>query len=121
MFAETYAAPRLNNLSLGVMPPAGWAYVAFAMFSLIWAMDAPTASQHLLTLVQLFVIALLVGDYVVKQPAIVRPLLWIYSLSAAATAMVAILTYLGGGWPLPEFAQSRVRTLPSLQPCCFRR
>ena len=45
VFAVTYAAPRLNNLSLGVMPPAGWAYVAFAMFSLIWAMDAPTASS----------------------------------------------------------------------------
>ena len=114
VFAVTYAAPRLNNLSLGVMPPAGWAYVAFAMFSLVWAMDAPTASQQLLTLLQLFVIALLVGDYVVKQPAIVRPLLWIYSLSAAATAAVGILTYLGGG-----VADARVGAIESQNPAQF--
>jgi len=96
LFAVTYGVPRLGRLEFKVMPPAAWSYVAWAIVSVAWAIDAGIAWTHLQTLIQLFLIAFLVASLVVQRPAIVRPLLWVYSLSAAATALVGIQSYLGG-------------------------
>ena len=97
LFAVCYGVPRLGNLALGAMPHAAWAYLAWAVLSLGWAIDPGTAVQHLSTLVQLFVIAVLIADFVVRHPTILRPVLWVYSLSAAITALIGILSYLGQG------------------------
>lgn len=93
LFAVSYGAPRIGRLTFGLMPPAAWAYLAWAMVSLGWAIDPNTAWGELSTLLQLFLIAFLVADYVVQDPSIVRPLLWVYSLSAAATAVVGIAVF----------------------------
>lgn len=98
LFAVTYGVPRLGRLALGVMPPAAWAYLAWAILSLGWAINADEAWLQLPTLIQLFLIAVLVSDYVVQQPAIVRPVLWAYSLSAAATALIGIEAYIAQGF-----------------------
>jgi O-antigen ligase len=97
LFAATYGLPRIGNLALGSMPPAAWAYVAWALVSLGWAIDPDTTWAQLPTLVQLFLIALLVADFVARQPNIIRPVLWVYSVSAAATASIGILGYAGLG------------------------
>lgn len=99
LFAATYGLPRIGHLALGSMPSAAWAYLAWAMVSLGWALDPDTTWAHLPTLLQLFLIALLVADFVARQPTIIRPVLWVYSISAAATAAIGILGYagLGGG------------------------
>lgn len=97
LFAVTYGVPRLGHLALGAMPAAAWAYLAWAILSVGWAIDLDTASGELPTLIQLFLIALLVADFVVQRPTIVRPALWAYSLSAAATALLGIVYFVGLG------------------------
>jgi O-antigen ligase len=97
LFAVSYGAPRLGRLAFGAMPPAAWAYFAWALISLGWAVDPNVAWAELSTLIQLFVIALLVADFVIRRPSIVRPLLWAYSISAAASAIVGIVVFIDVG------------------------
>lgn len=93
LFVVTYGLPRIGRIAFGAMPPAGWALLAWSIVSLGWAMDPDVALAQLPTLVQLFIIAVLVADFIVEQPAMVRPLLWVYSAAAAATALAGILSY----------------------------
>lgn len=99
LFALTYGAPRLGKLTFGLMPAAGWGFLAWAVVSIGWAIDPNVAWGELATLLQLFLIAFLVADFVVQRPSIVRPLLWAYSVSAASTAVVGIVDFvqLGAG------------------------
>ncbi|MEX1265193.1 MAG: O-antigen ligase family protein, partial [Actinomycetota bacterium] len=79
------------------MPPAAWAYLAWALVSIGWALDVGTAWGSIVTLLQLFVIAVLVADFVVHRPEIVPSALWVYSLSATATALIGIQTFVSAG------------------------
>jgi hypothetical protein len=97
LFAVCYGLPRLTRLNLAVIPIAGWAYLAWALASLAWSLGTDAASAKLISLVQLFMIALLTADFVVQRPSIVRPVLWAYSVSAAATAVIGVAAYLGQG------------------------
>ncbi len=114
LFAVTYAVPRLGHLTIGAMRPAAWAYLAWAIASLGWAIDPSTAWEQLQTLIQLFLIAALVADFVIRRPTIVRPLLWIYSLSAAATAVVGSWSYVVGG-----LADARAAAIQGQNPAQF--
>jgi O-antigen ligase len=95
LFAVTYGVPRMGRLAFGAMPTAGWALLAWTIVSVGWAIDPGIAAGQLFTLIQLFVIALLIADYVVHEPGIVRPILWVYSLSAAVTSVIGIVSYGG--------------------------
>jgi hypothetical protein len=97
LFVITYGVPRLGRLTFSAMQPAAWAYVAWALLSLGWALSPETGWTQLPTLIQLFAIAVLVADVVVHQPTIVRPLMWVYSLSAAATALLGIQYFVATG------------------------
>lgn len=97
LFAATYGIPRLGRLFLGVMPTAAWAYCAWALVSLGWAINPDVGWAQLTTLIQLFAIALLIGDLVVARPSIVRPILWVYSLSATVTAGLGTVAFLTSG------------------------
>jgi len=97
LFAAIYAMPRLGRLVPGALPLAGVMYVGWAVLSIAWAVDADTAQAQLQTLVQLAVIGFLVADVVIHDPGAVRPLLWTYSATAAATAAAGVLAYLSGG------------------------
>jgi O-antigen ligase len=114
LFAVAYGVPRLGRLALGAMPPAAWAYLAWAILSLGWAIDADTAWLELLTLLQLFLIAVLVADFVAQRPAIVRPILWAYSLSAATTALIGIESYITQG-----IADTRAAAIENQNPAQF--
>ncbi len=96
-FAGVYLFTRLGKVAPGALPVAGWAYAGWAVFSLAWARDPDVTSGQLQTLLQLVVIAFLIADVVIHNPAVVRPLLWVYSLSAASTAALGIILYLVGG------------------------
>ncbi len=86
--------------------------------SLSWSLGTDAASEKLGTLVQLFVIALFTADFVVQRPSIVRPVLWAYSLSAAATAVIGVATYLAQGLGTYRVGRgSRTRIPPSSPPC----
>jgi O-antigen ligase len=97
VFAAVYAIPRLGRLTPGAFPLAGWAYIGWAVLSLAWALDPDTAQAQLQTLVQLTIIGFLLADVVIHDPSVVRPLLWTYSISAAAAAALGVLGYLTGG------------------------
>jgi O-antigen ligase len=96
LFAVTYALPRLTSIRVSAMPFAGWAFLALAIASMAWAVDPATSWSGLPTLIQLFVVAVLIADYVSRQPAITRPIIVAYSISAAGTALLGIGSYLTG-------------------------
>ncbi len=114
LFLVTYGAPRLGSLTLGAIPTAGWAYLAWAMVSLGWAINPEVGWAQIVTLLQLFLIALLVANFVAQRPAIVRPVLWAYSLSAAATALIGIQAYVAQG-----LAASRSGAIQGQDPAQF--
>ena len=95
LFAVTYGVPRMGRLAFGAMPTAGWALLAWTIVSVGWAVDPGIAAGQLFTLIQLFVIAVLIADFVIHQPEIVRPILWVYSLAAALTSVIGMGSYLG--------------------------
>jgi O-antigen ligase len=99
LFAVAYVGSQVGRVKFTVMPVAIWAYLAWAILSIGWALDPALAWFQLQTLIQLVLIAVLVADFVVQRPAIVRPVLWVYSVSAAATAVVGIQSYLAHGVP----------------------
>jgi O-antigen ligase len=113
VFAVTYGVPRIGRLALGAMPPTAWAFVAWAVLSLGWALDPAVSWLEIPTLLQLFIIAVLVADVVVQRPSIVRPLFWIYSVSAAVTAAIGIEAYVSTG------ASDRIAALPGQNPAQF--
>ena len=97
LFVVSYGLPRLTRLSLGSMPVAAWAFVGWATISVAWAIDPARAWTELTTLIQLFVIAVLIADFVVQRPDIVRPVLWTYSLAAVVTAVIGLQYYVSAG------------------------
>ena len=97
VFALVYAVPRLGRLAPTALPVAGWAFIGWAALSALWAIAPGTATGQLPTLIQLAVVAFLISDLVIRDPSIIRPLLWAYSTSAAATAAIGIGMYLLGG------------------------
>jgi len=97
LFAVVYGLPRLGQLTFRAMPLPAWAFVGWAVLSCGWALDQGAALAELPTLIQLFVVAVLVADVVVHRPSVVRPLLWAYTVSAAVTAVVGIVPLLAGG------------------------
>ena len=115
VFAAVYAIPRLGRLTPGALPLAAWAYVGWAVLSLGWAVDPSVTQGQLQTLIQLAVIGFLVADVVIHDPTVVRPLLWVYSISAAATAAIGIATYLIGG----AAADGRVAAIANQNPAQF--
>jgi O-antigen ligase len=97
LFVVTYAIPRLGRIKAAAMPVAGWAFLVWAACSAAWAIDPDEALSELAVLVLLFTVAVLVADVVVHDPAIVRPALWAYSLSAACVAVLGVLAYAAEG------------------------
>ena len=114
LFAVAYIGSQVGRVKFTVMPLAVWAYVAWAIVSITWAIDPSTAWSQLQTLIQLVLIAVLVADFVVQRPAIVRPVLWVYSVAAAATALIGIESYLAQG-----VADTRAAALQDQNPAQF--
>jgi O-antigen ligase len=115
VFAGVYAIPRIGRLVPGALPLTVWAYVGWAVLSVAWAVDPWVAQGQLQTLVQLAIIGFLVADVVIHDPTVVRPLLWAYSISAAATAAIGIGTYLVGG----PAADGRAAAIANQNPAQF--
>jgi exopolysaccharide production protein ExoQ len=115
VFALLYAVPRMGRLTVRAMPLAAWAYLEWAILSTIWSISASAALGELATLLQLFAIAVLVADVIVRDPSLVRPLLWTYSISASFTAALGILAFMGGN----RVANDRVAGLSGQDPAHF--
>ena len=117
MFIVAYGIPRIGRLTIRAMPVAGWGYVAWALFSATWALDASVAWIEVPVLVLLFAVAVMVATVTVDRPTIVRPLLWTYSLAAAATALVGVvLSVLSGG---PTGPEDRIAAIQDQNPAYY--
>lgn len=97
VFAGVYAVPRIGRLTPGALPVAGWAFIGWAALSMAWAISPGVAQDQLQTLFQMALVGFLIADVVIHDPTSVRPILWVYSISATATAALGIALDLGGG------------------------
>ena len=97
LFIVAYAVPRVGKLTIRAMPIAGWGYVAWAALSIGWALDPSETFLEIQVLALLFVTAVVLATLVADRPTIVRPLLWAYSLSAAATAALGLYGAIASG------------------------
>ena len=69
VFAVAYVANRRQLPRLSTMPAAGWAFVLWAVASGLWVVDFAAWADAIVTLLQMFALALLVGDLVSRDPA----------------------------------------------------
>lgn len=92
-FAAGYVLRRRGAIRLDVLPVGGWLFVAVAGASYLWSIDRGASLPQLLTLVQLFVIALLVADYLVTEERAARWVALAYAVSAVATACIGIFIW----------------------------
>ncbi|MEA2577368.1 MAG: exopolysaccharide production protein ExoQ [Chloroflexota bacterium] len=97
LFIVAYAVPRVGKLTIRAMPVAAWGYVAWAILSLGWAIAPNETLLEIPVLVLLFITAVVLAALIVERPTIVRPLLWAYSLTAAATAALGVYGTLMSG------------------------
>lgn len=91
VFAVAYVVNRRQLPRLSVMPVAGWAFVLWAVASGLWALDFVAWSGAIPTLVQMLVLALLVGDLVLRDPPAARKVMWAYSASAVVTVFLLVV------------------------------
>jgi O-antigen ligase len=117
MFVLVYGLPRIGRLRISAMPLAGWGYVAWAIFSAAWAIDPTATWSQIPAIALLFIVAVLVAVVVVDHPTIVRPLLWTYTISAAATGALGILSYVASIGPIG--ANARVAGLANQDPAFY--
>lgn len=75
-----------------VIPFAGWAFVLWATASGVWALDVSAWASSTFTLLQMFVLALFVGDLVSDDPGVVRRIMWAYSSSAVLSVLVLVVS-----------------------------
>lgn len=115
LFVVSYGLPRLGRLTISAMPPAGWAYIGWAVLSVGWAIDPSVTLDELPTLGLLFTTSVLVASTVAERPTVVRPVLWVYTLSAAVTAVIGVSEYLQGGYSTAV----RVAALPGQDPAHY--
>ena len=116
IFLLVYGIPRLGRLHVRALPIPAWAFAIWAALSAYWALDPTVAWTQITPLALLVIVASLIASAVVERPAIVRPLLWTYSLSAAAAAGLALVSAaISGGLG----AESRVAGLADQDPALF--
>ncbi len=97
LFIVVYGIPRLGRLDFLAMPGAGWGFVVWGALSAGWAIDSATTWTLITPLALEFATAVLIANAVIERPAIVRPILWAYSLAAAGTALLAIVNVVASG------------------------
>jgi hypothetical protein len=79
------------------MPAAGWAFALWAVASGLWVVDFAAWTDAIVTLLQMFTLALLVGDLVSRDPPAGRKVMWAYSASAVVTVLAFVaVPYLSG-------------------------
>ena len=115
VFILTYGLPRMGRLRIAAMPIPGWAYIAWCVLSIGWAIDSAATSQEISVLLLLFAVSVMIAAAVAERPSIVRPVMWAYCLSASATALVGISAYLAGH----TVNGDRVAALPGQDPAHY--
>jgi O-antigen ligase len=101
-FGAAYVIHRGSNLRLDAVGPWVWGFVAWACASLLWTTQAATVSEEALTLVQLFIVTILVADLMADRPEAAGPVMWTYVASATITSFIGLYMYAFNHSSLPD-------------------
>lgn len=93
VFFGGYLLRRIGQIRLDAMPVAGWAFLAWAATSALWAIDPLLTVTQFITLIQLALIAVVIADLISEQPDSIQPILWAYTGSALVVAATGIADY----------------------------
>lgn len=96
VFFAGYVLRRFGHVQLRAMPLPGWLFIVWAGASIAWALDPAVARTQVITLLQLFVMTVVVADLISDDPAVLRPIMWVYVTSATVTAAIGIAAYAAG-------------------------
>lgn len=90
MFFVGYVLRRFGHMHVRAVPASGWAFVAWAVASVVWAMSTDAAIDQVMTLVQLFAMTVVIADFVAEEPRLARHILVTFAAAASATAAIAV-------------------------------
>ena len=101
-FGAAYVIHRGTNLRLDAVGPWLWGFVAWACASLLWTAQPATVADEAFTLVQLFIITILVADLMSDRPEYAAPVMWTYVFSATITSFIGLYMYALNNSSLPD-------------------
>ena len=101
-FGAAYVIHRGTHLRLGAVGPWVWGFVVWACASLLWTAVAATVFDEAFTLVQLFIITILVADLMAHRPEVAGPVMWAYVASATITSFIGLYMYAFNHSSLPD-------------------
>ena len=87
-FAAGYVMRRGTAIRLDTIPAAGWAFVGLATASFLWSIDRSSSLAQIFTLLQLFVVAVLIADFIVEEERAARWVGLAYAVAAVGTALI---------------------------------
>ncbi len=96
------------------MPLPAWGFLFWALISAGWALDRSATLAEFPVLILLFATAFCVASVVVDDPSTVRRLLWTYTVSATATALLGLYSYVTVG-----IGGERISALENQNPAYF--
>ena len=101
-FGGAYLIHRGTSLRLDTVGPWLWGFVAWACASLLWTEQPATVADEAFTLVQLFVVTILVADLMADRPEVAGPVMWTYVASATVTSFIGLYMYAVNNASLPD-------------------
>lgn len=101
-FGAAYVIHRGTNLRLDVVGPWLWGFVAWACASLLWTAQPAAVFDEAFTLVQLFIVTILVADLMASRPEAAGPVMWTYVASATVTSFIGLYMYALNNSSLPD-------------------
>lgn len=102
-FIAIYLFHRRFSINVRVIPLAGWFYMIWAFTSLIWTVE-PTW-QFASIMLQLFIMTVLIADYLSRFPNHLRPILNGYTLTSVVIAIIGIVNFFQGIDPASGFTE----------------
>ena len=101
-FGAAYIVHRGTSLRLDAVGPWVWGFVAWACASLLWTAQPAAVTDEVLTLVQLFIVTILVADLMADRPETAEPVMWTYVFSATITSFIGLYMYAVNHSSLPD-------------------
>jgi exopolysaccharide production protein ExoQ len=101
-FGAAYVIHRGTSLRLDAVGPWVWGFVAWACASLLWTAQPAAVTDEVFTLVQLFIVTILVADLMADRPETAEPVMWTYVFSATITSFIGLYMYAVNHSSLPD-------------------
>lgn len=93
-FFAVYLFHRRFVINLRVLPLASWFFIIWSFTSLLWTAEPTLQGANMM--LQLFVMTMLIADYLSRFPNHIRPILNGYTLSSIVLAIIGIINFFRG-------------------------